>query len=341
MRNMLFVLLSVVILSVSCTEDQDYDDFMQPDIRDSVIKSSDWSKEKDDKTNGLISLFADNSMPHQSAASFGDYLFLVTKAHTNLYMYSMKQKTLLFDIIMEPGVGTTYYGTDMYHCNQMSFGVSFYDSHDPFPLLYISQRSKENLRCFTEVYRIIAKRDSTDEEFSSLTVELVQTIFFPPMSIDNSMGNVNCVIDSENRLLYTYSRNNVKTDSNYRQCKISCFEIPDIHQEEVYLEDSDIKSSFMLDISAYYMQGACIVGKYLCIARGAASVKYIDLNIVDLKTQKMKKQIDLLGNGYKWEPEGCFFYNGHLMIATGKNIWELDFDNETTGIKESQCNGNL
>lgn len=48
----------------------------------------------------------------------------------------------------------------------------------------------------------------------------------------------------------------------------------------------------------------------------------------------MNKQIGLLGNGYRWELEGCFFYNGYLMIATVKNIWGLDFNRKTTGVKE-------
>ena len=88
------------------------------------------------------------------------------------------------------------------------------------------------------------------------------------MTESNSLGNVNTVIDRENGLLYTYSRNNTKEDANYRQCKITCFPIPDVHQKDVYLEDDDIKKSFMIDISAVYMQGACIEGDYLYIAGG-------------------------------------------------------------------------
>lgn len=334
MRIMIIALLSVILLSASCTKDQDYDDFMQSEIPDSKIKSSNQSKEKGDSTNGLISLFADNSIPHQSAASFGDYLFLVTKSHTNLYMYSMKQKTLLFDIEMEPGVGTTYYGTDMYHCNQMSFGVSFYDPLDPFPLLYISQRSKENLRCFTEVYRIIANRNSTDEEFSSLSVQLVQTIYFPPMSIDNSMGNVNCVIDSENKLLYTYSRNNNEDDANYRMCKISCFNIPELAQTEVYLEDNDILNSFMLNYSAYNMQGGCIKDNILYIGQGYSSAGYIYLNVIDLEKQKSLMRVDLFDMGIRWEPEGVFWHENKLFISSNDtNIWETNFSKDTTDIR--------
>lgn len=39
----------------------------------------------------------------------------------------------------------------------------------------------------------------------------------------------------------------------------------------------------------------------------------------------MVRQLDLLHNGYRWEPEGCFFYDGHLMISYSKNIWQLEF----------------
>lgn len=331
--GVLFLFLST--LPVSCTEDEHHELLKIENVEDlaetnnhSTDYSDKGNQEEEENLNGEFdfSLYAKNSYSNQSAAAYNDYLFLVPIYRGKIYMYSLKEKLPLSSFSMKAMTELNSSGGDVYHCNQTSFGADYYDANDPFPLLYISQRARSDKRCFTEVFRIIANKSDTDTLYTSFELQLVQVIYFPPMSESNSLGNVNTVIDRENHLLYTYSRNNRKEDANYRQCKISCFAIPDVHQSEVYLEDSDIKSSFMLDISAYYMQGACIVGKYLCIARGAASVKYIDLNIVDLKTQQMKKQLDLLGKGYRWEPEGCFYYKGHLMIATGKNIWELDFD---------------
>ena len=271
-----------------------------------------------------FSLYANNSYTNQSAAAFNNYLFLVPNYRGKIYMYSLKDRRPLYTYTMEAMKEANSSGTSVYHCNQACFGTEYYDINDSFPLLYISQRARNDKRCFTEVFRVVTQKSSHDGEFSAFKLELVQTIYFPPMSESNSLGNVNTVIDTENRLLYTYSRNNTKEDANYRQCKITCFDIPDVYQEEVYLEDSDIRKSFMLDVSAVYMQGACIRNGYMYIARGATSVGYIDINIVNLNTQKIVKRLDLLCNGYRWEPEGCFFYDGQVMISTGKEIWKLE-----------------
>lgn len=308
---LLFVLLLFVsTLSYSCEED--IEDFNERHV---------------------FSLYANNSYSNQSAAVFKDYLFLVPKFRGNIYMYSLKEKRLLCSCVMTAMKDLNELGSDIYHCNQTCFGVNYYEENDSFPLLYISQRARNDKRCFTEVFRIIANKSDSDTEYSSLELQPVQIIYFPPQSESNSLGNVNAVIDRKNHLLYTYSRNNVRTDTNYRQCKISCFTIPDVRQSEVYLEDSDIRTSYMIDCSAYYMQGACIEGKYLYIARGAAGVGYIDINVIDLEEQTLKAQLDLLNNGCRWEPEGCFYYNGHLMIATGKNIWKLYLNNDASDIK--------
>lgn len=309
----LFFFISV--LPVSCAEyEQDY--FLE------------------NNSNGdfFFSLYANNSCSNQSAAVYGDYLFLVTKFRGKVHMYSLKGKRLLCTCSMTAMGELNDSGGDIYHCNQTSFGVDYYDDSDPFPVLYISQRARGDKRCFTEVFRIITNKSDHDTGYSSFKLQLVQIIYFPPQSESNSLGNVNTVIDRANHLLYTYSRNNNRSDRNYRQCKISCFTIPDVHQPEVYLEDSDIKTSFMINCSAYYMQGACIEGKYLYIARGATGVGYIDINIIDLEENTLETQLNLLGKGYRWEPEGCFYYNGHLMIATSKKIFELYHEVHSSGI---------
>lgn len=300
-------LLIMSLLSASCDNQEEYEG------------------NKDIDNDFAFSLYTDNSYSNQSAAAFDEYLFLIPKYRGKIYMYNLKEKKLLFVCNMEAIKEVNSSGGDLYHCNQTCFGTDYYDIDDPFPLLYISQRARSDKRCFTEVFRILTKKLTQDNEYSSFSLELVQTIYYPPMTEENSLGNVNTVIDRERGLLYTYSRNNTKEDANYRRCKITCFAIPDVHQKEVYLEDEDITKSFMLDTSAYYMQGACIEGGYLYIARGATSVGYIDVNIIDLNTQKIVRQLDVLHHGYRWEPEGCFFYDGHLMISTGKKIWQLEY----------------
>lgn len=266
-----------------------------------------------------ISNYSESGLTHQSASIHDNYLFFVSGGRSVITLYNMKSKTILCSKNLKGG------NWNVYHCNQASFGVDYYAPDDNFPLLYISQRANEDKRCFTEVFRIFPSRDDNSIDISSFDVKLVQTIYYPVMSEANSMGTVNTVIDQENRLIYTYSRNNNKKDSNYGTCKISCFKIPDVYQKEVYLDDEDIIDSYMLPCSAINMQGGGIKNGKLYIGQGLLSVGYILLNVVDLVHRQLEKQVDLLQHGFREEPEGCFWYDGNFMISTvNGNIWRIE-----------------
>ena len=128
------------------------------------------------------------------------------------------------------------------------------------------------------------------------------------------MGNVNCVIDPVTGKMYTYSRNNAAQDDNYQRCKISRFSVPDIYQRTVVLEDADIESSFLIDTKAVNMQGGCIVDGRLYIGQGYPPLE-IFLNVVDLQEETLVRRYNLVNRGVNWEPEGCFFYDGNVMLA--------------------------
>lgn len=278
------------------------------------------SADSDSVDDGFtVSYYAESGITHQSASIHDNYLFFVSGGRSVLSLYDMKTRTLLCSKNLKGG------DWNVYHCNQASFGVDYYTPDDYFPLLYISQFLNEDNRCFTEVFRIIPSRDDSSIDISSFDAKLVQTIYYPVMSEANSLGNVNTVIDKEDRLMYTYSRNNNKQDSNHMTCKISCFKIPDVHQKEVYLEDEDMIDSYMLPCRASNMQGGCIKNGKLYIGQGYLSVGYIYLNVVDLVHRQLEKRIDLLQHGFTEEPEGCFWYDGSLMISTaGGNIWRIE-----------------
>lgn len=316
------LLLIFMVLSVSCVEDEEIDIRKTMEVVVTAGSEDDGSEEEDDDTlpegNLCYTIFANNSYSNQSADVFKHYLFIVPKFRGRVYMYSLKEKKLLCSCAMTAMKEINDFGSDIYHCNQTSFGADYYDSSDPFPLLYVSQRYRNDLRCFTEVFRILPHKSESDTDYTSFEMQLVQVIYFPPMSESNSLGNVNTVIDKENHLMYTYSRNNVSTDNNYRKCKITCFPIPDVHQSVVYLEDADIKNSFMLGNSALYMQGGCINEGKLYIGQGKTY-----LYIVDLETKQLQERINLVDRGFKWELEGCFFYKKHVMISTGKYILKM------------------
>lgn len=303
---LLITLFFMSFLSVACSKDDIMEDLTEEKLSFSVNTS----------------LFAENSKNNQSVASYGDYLIIIPRGRGAMHLYNLRKKTLLYSLKMKAGTGKDVLGSDLYHCNQATFGVDFYEDGDPFPLLYISQRAREDNRCFTEVYRIFPRL--CDGDYISMEAQLVQTIFFPKMTYENSLGNVNCVIDCETKEMYTYSRNNNKGDTNFGVCKITSFSIPDFHRDTVMLEDSDILKSYMLECSAINMQGGCIKDGILYIGQGFSSAG-IYLNIIDLKKRKLIQRIDLLNDyGIKWEPEGCFYYNNNVMIAEGTNIWQIE-----------------
>ena len=255
-----------------------------------------------------VTQYAELEYEHQSAAVYGDYAIFVKGGKLSMRLFDLARKTRIATLNLKKE------DASLYHCNQSTFGTEKYEPGDFFPLLYINQRSRSESRCLTEVFRIIPLFNADSTSMLSFRIELVQEIFFPPMSRENSMGNVNCVIDPGSRR-YTYSRNNNPEDGNYLQCKISRFAIPDIHQREVVLEDTDIESSFMIDTKASNMQGGCIAGGRLYIGQGYPAKKYVYLNVVDLREERLVKRYDLLASGADWEPEGCFYYDGSVMLA--------------------------
>ena len=269
----------------------------------------------DDVFYAKFSQYADLDFKHQSAAVYDDYVFFVERCRMSICLYDLSQKDIVYKATFKPAGNTK-----IYHCNQSTFGTEKYDPADPFPLLYVSQRAKSGNRCFVEVLRIHPKYNEDQTVITSFAVELVQEIYFPQMTRDNSLGNVNCAIDVKNEKLYTYSRNNRSGDDNYLQCKISQFLIPDIKQKQVVLEDSDIEASFLIDTSAENMQGACIVDDLLYIAQGYPATKYVYLNVVNLEQRRLVKRYDLLGSGVDWEPEGCFYYDGNIMLSHTSGI---------------------
>ena len=318
---LLFCIL-VTQISVSCSQD----DYFQQEEEKTDITPTD--EEGSDNTLSIeVSLFANNSKGNQSSAAYGDYLFLVPDKRSYIHCYNLKTKKYVCSKNLGAENERTTGNYILYHCNQSSFSADFYDKNDPFPLLYISQRARFDERCFVEVYRLLPVWDDTKSEYVSLDAQLVQTIYFPVQTVSNSLGRINCAIDADNHFMYTYSYSTIEGDTERNQCRISCFNIPDVHQEEVILNDDAILDSYKFNYNATNSQGGCIKDGKLYIGQGYPSAGYIYLNIIDLKQKKLIQRVDLLNQyGVTWEPEGCFFYNGNLMMSTGANIWQLQSD---------------
>ena len=48
------------------------------------------------------------------------------------------------------------------------------------------------------------------------------------------------------------------------------------------------------------------------------------LNVVDLREERLVKRYDLLAQGVDWEPEGCFYYDGNVMLAHTDAICRIE-----------------
>lgn len=280
-----------------------------------------------DSTHALFTLFAKNGMGAQSAAAYGDYLVLVSNHVEKVWLYNLKKKKLACVRSLTPK--KEFRGkVDIFHANNSSFGVSKYAETDFFPLLYVSHRENNEMRGVLEVYRIEPyrrKEDSTD--YDSIGVNLVQTVYYPPMTDGNALGSPWTVIDREGNCMYAYSRNNRSKSPNKGVCRISKFDIPDLMRgEKVYLNDADILDSYEIDYKAPLSQGACIHQGMLYIAQGVSPKNSpVWLRVVNLRRKQLIKSYDLKAAGFPTEPEGCFIYKNKLMLATvSKQIFKMN-----------------
>lgn len=267
-----------------------------------------------------LSIYSSNLKKHQSAAVYGNDVFFVTDRRTRIYIYNLLERQFVDSIVLPSRNDKTPGGYTLYHCNQCSFGSSFYSHEDAIPLLYISQRSRTDNRCFTEAYRILRNTDNC-----KYSAKLVQTIYFPVASEGNSLGNVNVVFDTEMNKMFTYSRNNDTLATNYNICRISCFNIPSINEKDVFLSDDDVLYSFPINCSAVNMQGGCINNGLLFIGQGVTEPL---LRIVDLNTKSLITTYNIKKQGYKFEPEGCFWYDSKVMLCSKNTIYQVKFTNK-------------
>lgn len=275
----------------------------------------------------LFTLFAKNGMGAQSAACYGDYLVLVSNHVAKVGLYNLKNKKLTSVRKMTPKI--EFRGkTDIFHANNSSFGINKYVETDYFPLLYVSHRENNEKRGVLEVYRIVPyKKSESSVDYDSLDMQMVQTIYYPPMTDKNALGSPWTVIDREEDCMYTYSRNNRSKSPNRGICRISKFRIPDPKKgKNIYLAADDILDSYEIDYKAPLSQGACIHHGMLYIAQGVSPQKSsVWLRVVDLRKKRLVKSYDLKAAGFPTEPEGCFIFKNKLMLATAsKKIFKIN-----------------
>lgn len=276
--------------------------------------------------NKFHELYSDCGISCQSATNYGKYLFLIADRYASITLYDLDKKEKVYTLKMEQRL-TKNHQEVVYHCNQCCFGKEKYDEKDEFPLLYVSQRNEmDSVGAFLDVLRIIPYRN-TKKSINSIMVDFVQKIYFPVMTDSNSMGNPNAVIDVKKGYIYTYSRNNNKKAPNVTQATFSKFKLPRLRKDGnvcsvVNLTNEDILEAFPCDFSMVNAQGGFYKKNKLIFVQGYPSdnpqYNYIYYREIDLKKKKQVKFVDMLNEGFNVEPEGCWYYGRHVMVADNK-----------------------
>lgn len=280
-------------------------------------------------------LFDDKVSANQSAACYEKYLFLISDKLSQVILYDLEEKKVICKSKQEKREllnGKTV----VYHCNQSCFGKERYQKDDMFPLLYISQRAKNNKTGgFISVMRVQPVCNELGD-ITSVTLEEVQNIIFPVMDDTNCLGNPNAVIDVKHGWMYVYSRNLNSKAKNFNKGKVTKFKLPKFRkkgriQTEVCLTMNDVKDSFDTGCSLNSAQAGIYWNNKIYLTMGypakIKSLNFIKFREIDLKKRTCTHTIDMMANGFKWEPEGMWMYDSRIMVSTnGKRIFTLQID---------------
>ena len=290
----LFSLLFVFVL-FSCDEDEYIDLF---DDNDEAVEFSEGYGIKISKYMNQES----SGGSVQGAAAYGDYLFQFQDHNEAVFIYNLAKKCYIKKVVLTPNTDN--------HCNQASFSNIFYNEKDNFPLLYVSG-ARSGTYNHIQVYKITG-------EDESIELEQIQEIILPETTSQNYVSWTCAILDNENNSLYAYANN-----SHVRLIK---FDIPDYHQEIVNLKDTDIIGFIPLDFIDH-QQGGIIRNDILYMIFGVPGWgDQVWLRIFNIKTKTEIVRYNLSEKKFKGEPEGLFFYNNELFVATNNvGIYKIKF----------------
>jgi hypothetical protein len=275
--------------------------------------------------------YVTNAMPNQSAANYGKFLFMVADKLEKIMLYDLEKKEPVYTLDLS--ISNIIDNPSTSHCNQCCFGKEKFSKEDEFPLLYISQRSPRKTEgAYLDVLRIITYK-SEKRKIDSFNVQRVQRIHFPIMNDVNCMGNPNAIIDVERKRLYTYSRNNNSQSDNYLKAVVSSYKLPSLFTkgkvlENVFLTDADLLNHSYYDFSLLNAQGGFFRNGKLYFAQGFpstdSSLNYVYFRELNIKKKNKMKTVDMLEDGFNYEPEGCWYWKGMAWVSTDRGeIYKL------------------
>ncbi len=261
---------------------------------------------------GISSFMSFNRMGTmaQGSACYGNYYFQCYDHNQQIGVYDLRSKRFVAEMKMNE-CGASY------HCNNANFGSLRYSKFDEFPLLYISQESREMRSCL--VYRI---QKESDFKFKAT---LVQTINFPDCK-DVELYYPNCFIDKKTMYVMGYATNSFSNEQ--QQMKVLAFDLPDLSYKECKPAMTALRDSFSIP-AASASQGGVIRNERIYQVYGDKHLPI--LRVINLKSRKVEKIYDLAASGMNYEMENIFWYDNHFYLATNGSkcsILKLDLDSK-------------
>ena len=200
------------------------------------------------------------------------------------------------------------------HANVASFGIERYAKEDAFPLLYVSQCSRERYNGLKDV--CFVERISLDAE-----PQLVQTIILDDP--DGLFGYaLQWVIDHRRRLLIGYG-NTIENLAQGNRWRIMTFRLPTLSQgSEVHLSPSDALDNYCIqDLDTRFAsqqigQGACIVNGRMYIPVGVGTAQQPSILYVWNLRRKCLEKVLNFQTLVPHEFEDCEPYRRDLIMQT-------------------------
>lgn len=225
----------------------------------------------------------------QDMVIYGDTAISFSDALKQVSLISLSQHKLI-------GTLSATVSTDV-HCNTVSFGPK-YAATDKLPLIYVTQSSNKHA---TNVYRVVDNR-----------LELIQTIEF-----SGAKNTLTCFDSASKDDMYVIAWNG----SSDRTPNIYKIATPSTSTSSVDLsKETDYFSIYYVN-SYEVIQGITIKDGMMYQTRGYKSgfKKWYEsggqLAVIDLKEKKPVQLINLLNNGFEYEPEGIDFQGDKLWIC--------------------------
>lgn len=258
---------------------------------------------------------------HDSMVIYGNYALVISVINNHKdvvgYLYDIDNKEYVTSFSMD------YTDYDVPHANTACLGDVFYSEYSIMPVLYVSQYEYYSNRAVF-VYDIV-------NDGGIIRSNLVQII--DPKGIDHSIigdGSLDWVVDNDHSCLYAlaYKLKGSSTIVENNEEIISKFQLPDIHEERVYLKDEDVIDSFTLD-TFNYSQDKSYFDNCIYVISGSSDPIFSHMNryrVIDLREKTLVINNSILDYGLR-EPEGLDFYNGNLMVSFNDNtpkMWRLN-----------------